>query len=123
MSPEDLDALYVSHQAIPAALERDLAQVLPSPEAIPSANEFAAGVAEINQHQEASDYSHRRDLWSGIETATEPLEQVIDELIKAIGTIPRGRAEPWRLAIVESVCQGQDGASMYGSCCVRPSRP
>lgn len=111
LSPEDLAVLYVSHQAIPAALEHDLAQVLPSPEAIPSANAFAAGVAEIHQHQAASNYGHRRDLWSGAEIAAEPLEQMIDELIKAMGTIPRGESEPWRLAIVESVCQGQDGAS------------
>lgn len=111
LCPEDLAALHASNQAIPVALEHDLAQVLPSPEAIPSANEFAASVAEINQHQTASDYGHRRDLWSGIATGTEPLEQVIDELINAIGTIPRGESEPWRLAIVESVCSGQDCAS------------
>lgn len=111
LSPEDLAALYASQQVIPAALEHDLAHAIPSPKLVPPVEEYAAGVAEIHQHQAAADYGHRRDLWSGIEMGTEPLEQVIDELIKAMGTIPRSDSEPWRLAIVESVCQGQDGAS------------
>ena len=118
LSQDELVALYATNEKIPGSAEHDLGQDLPPLELLLTPHDFKDAICELQKLEKDPELEFRRDLWGKTNNESSVISKVVDDLNKAIDIVVKSESEPWRLAIIDDVCRGQDYlTSVWGLLC------